>query len=283
MPAGSKLPGWEDDALAHELYVVPRGARVRVPGMEIIERPGWSQLITPSFRDGGLNEVAYSALDEEEADAVIDATIADYRRRGLCFRWSVLPGSRPADLARRLARRGLERSETVAVARSCAPLVDATPDPGIRVALADASTIDAYSAVMAAGWGVPAGPFADYHRRALSASERHLFHLATHDDQVIGGAAAVLFERSVFLIGAVVLPSARGRGAYRALVDARLAAAAAQGIDLATSYAMAATSAPILQRLGFTAIDRFPMFLGGPQTGTQTGPEGIAAAADVPT
>ena len=262
MTRAPTLEGWSDDALAHELFVVPRGAHVELPGMEVIERPGWRQLITPSIRDGGLNEVAYAALEEGEADAVIDATIADYRRRGLRFRWSVVPSSRPADLSERLARRGLVRSETLAVARSCAPIDDAAPPREIQVVSVDAATVDLYSSLMASGWGVQPGPLADYHRQALRASDRHLFYLAMVDGEAIGGAAAVVFERSVFLIGAVVLPHARGRGAYRSLVSARLADAAARGVHLATSYAMAKTSAPILTRLGFTTVARFPMFLG---------------------
>ncbi len=262
MTTAPMLEGWSADALAHELFVVPRGAHVELPGMEVIERPGWWQIITPSIRDGGLNEVAYAALGDDEADAVIDATIADYRRRGLRFRWSVIPSSRPADLSERLARRGLVRSETLAVARSCVP-VDGAPSAGeARVVPVDAGTVDLYSSLMASGWGVAPGPFADYHRQALRASDRHLFYLAEVDGEAVGGAAAVIFERSVFLVGAVVLPHARGRGAYRSLVSARLADAAARGIHLATSYAMAKTSAPILTRLGFSTVARFPMFLG---------------------
>ena len=262
MSPRSTLAGWDAESLEHELFVVPRDARVQIPGMEVIERPDWFQLITPSFRSGGLNEIAYASLPDDEADAAIDAAIADYRRRGLRFRWSVVPASRPRDLARRLADRGLERSETLAVARDCALLRQAAPDAGIRVVAVDAATVDTYSEVMAAGWGVDPGPFVDYHRQALNTSERHRFYLAMADEEPVGGAASVIFDRSVFLIGAVVLPSARGRGAYRAMVGSRLADAAARGVDLATSYAMETTSGPILERLGFSVVARFPMFLG---------------------
>lgn len=63
-----------------EVLEAPRRAFLPLPDTQVIERPGWLQLITPSLRQGGLNEVAYSALDEMEADAVIDETLEVYRR-----------------------------------------------------------------------------------------------------------------------------------------------------------------------------------------------------------
>lgn len=62
------------EELLHELLVVPRWS-----GTQVIERPGWLQLITPTFRQGGLNEVVFSQVDPRDADEVIDTTIARYR------------------------------------------------------------------------------------------------------------------------------------------------------------------------------------------------------------
>src|SRR6218665_1780074 len=96
-----------------EVLETPRRAFLPLPDTQVIERPGWLQLITPSLRQGGLNEVTFSALDEKEADAVIDETLEGYRRLGLRFRGGGGPDSRPADLAERLARRGLRPSAAV--------------------------------------------------------------------------------------------------------------------------------------------------------------------------
>lgn len=60
-----------------------------------------------------------------------------------------------------------------------------------------------------------------------------------------------MHPRSIYMMGGVVLPAFRGRGLYRALVDARLALARQRGIELATSLAKSDTSAPILERMGF--------------------------------
>jgi predicted acetyltransferase len=53
------------------------------------------------------------------------------------------------------------------------------------------------------------------------------------------------------LIGAVVLDQFRGRGAYKKLIQARLADLQRAGISFAVTQARAATSAPILERMGF--------------------------------
>src|SRR6185503_9099258 len=98
--------------------VVSRRSYPPLPELRVIERPGWMQIITPSIKTGGLNEVMFSALDERDADAVIDAAIAEYRALGVKFRWSVGPGSAPADLGERLERRGMRASLGRGMARS---------------------------------------------------------------------------------------------------------------------------------------------------------------------
>ncbi|MEZ4383775.1 MAG: hypothetical protein R3A79_20755 [Nannocystaceae bacterium] len=248
--------------LREELFERPREARAELPGMEVIERPGWWQLITPSVRDGGLNEVALSILAEDEADAVIDRALADYRDRGIRFRWSVFPSARPLDLAARLEARGLRREETAAVARETATAAELEAPAGVEVQAIEAAEIDRFVEVMARGWGSAPGPLLDYHRRAALRDD-HRFYLARVGDGPWAAAAgAVLFPRSVFLLGGVVLPEARGAGLYRALVRARLLDAAARGITVATSHAIAKTSAPILTRLGFVEVARFAMLMG---------------------
>ena len=76
-----------------------------------------------------------------------------------------------------------------------------------------------------------------------------------------GVAGVALLPRSAYLMGAVVLRAFRGRGIYRALIAARLAAAAARGIPIATTQAREDTSAPRLERLGFETVCRYPVFL----------------------
>ena len=51
----------------------------------VIDRPGWWQIVTPSLTQGGMNEVACTELPDDTCDAIIDETIASYRRLGLIF------------------------------------------------------------------------------------------------------------------------------------------------------------------------------------------------------
>jgi GNAT superfamily N-acetyltransferase len=242
--------------LLEEVIVTPRRAFPRLPGLQLIERPGWLQIVTPSIKTGVLNEVIYSLLDERGADATIEAAIATYRELGLKFRWNAGPGSGPADLSARLERRGLAPSWGRGMARS-------TDDRGFLgdVVEVDAGTIDQYTHVMAAGWNADAAALEALHGHVL-AEGRHRLFLGYCDGVPAAAGSYVPFERSAFLTGGVVLASYRGRGLYRALVQARLAHARARGIMLATSHAREATSAPILEKLGFETVCRFPMYFG---------------------
>jgi ribosomal protein S18 acetylase RimI-like enzyme len=238
-----------------------------VPDLRRIERPGWVQLITPSFRTGGLNEVAFSALADDEADDVIDATIAEYRALGIAFRWAVPPGSAPADLGARLVRRGLVESWGRGMARATAPPGEEAPaapaDPAIRVEeLDDPAGADVFTRVMAEGWGVvDPEPLRRVHDLLLATpARRQRLFLARLGGEPAGAASYVAFPRSAYLLGAVVLPQFRGRGLYRALALTRLADARARGLELATCHAREATSAPILERLGFATIRRFAIY-----------------------
>lgn len=106
------------DELLHEVLVASRRAFVPLPDTRVIERPGWMQLITPSLRTGGMNEVCLATLPPDEADAIIDRTLAEYREQGIRFRWTVGPDSSPADLVQRLRSRGLRPITLIAAARA---------------------------------------------------------------------------------------------------------------------------------------------------------------------
>ena len=112
------------------------------------------------------------------------------------------------------------------------------------------------------------------HGRALAQEPRtaHFFQatLAEAPEDVIGTAG--IFVRSAspssgsfgYLVGTQVRERARGRGAYRALVAARLGLLVNRGVDYAVTHARAETSAPILERLGFETILRSRCYLLSP-------------------
>ncbi|MDB4960155.1 MAG: acetyltransferase, family [Myxococcales bacterium] len=243
-----------------EVVESPRRAYAMLDDLRVIDRPGWIQLITPSFRQGGFNEVAHAELAAEDADQVIAATIAEYRALGIKFRWVVGPGSRPADLGERLARAGLVASYARGMARSTEMPTEAAGH-AITVEPVDLANVDVYTRAMAEGWATDPGPLARAHAAVLAETPRtqHLF-LARVDGEPAASAAYVAFPRSAYLLGGVVLPRFRRRGVYHALVAHRLADARARGITLATSRAAEESSAPLLERLGFATVCRFASY-----------------------
>lgn len=227
----------------------------------IIERPGWYQVVTPSAKTY-MNEVACSQIDSDDADRVIDETIATYQQHGVRFRWIVSPFTRPADLGERLARRGFERIAVRAMGTDTAALAAAkeTNAPGVAVEEVDSASLEGFVRTMLRGWGMPEEQVDEevpLHRRVMTADPRTVhFFGAKVDAEWAATAALVLRDGYGFLLGGQVLERARGRGAYRALLAARLAFLHERGFEYAVTHAIEATSAPILERLGFETLYR---------------------------
>src|SRR5688572_9453986 len=133
------LPAMSRDEILAEIILRPREAYVPLPDLRVIERPGWRQLVTPSIKRGGLNEVSFAQLADDDMDRVIDATLAQYQELGCKFVWRVGPDSSPG-LCERLAQRGLTHILSCGMARSTEM---ATVD-GIRVDEVDASTVELF-------------------------------------------------------------------------------------------------------------------------------------------
>jgi len=97
---------------------------------------------------------------------------------------------------------------------------------------------------------------ADYAREGLDGS----MFLAFLDGEPVAAGYASYTPLGLLLFGGATLPSARGRGAYRALVAARAREAAARGTPVLVTHA-GQMSRPILERLGFTPVARIDRLL----------------------
>ncbi len=238
--------------LCADTFAAPVRARFRCGDAHETTRPGWSQLMTPSIPLHWRNEVSLSVLGDE-ADAVIDATLADYAARGLPVRWLVGPPTRPQDTAARLAARGFGQHEVLGMA---VPTDVHVPAPGhVAVRQLGLADVQLWSDACSTGWDSPASQrIVDDWRWAFAQPER-LFYLATVDGQPVGTGAVVLTPDSAYLVGGQVAAAHRGQGIYRALLAARLAAVRPLRA-MATTQAVATTSAPILTRLGFETLFR---------------------------
>ena len=80
------------------------------------------------------------------------------------------------------------------------------------------------------------------------------------EGRVVGAAGAVLGDAGINLYGGGVLPEARGRGVYRALVRARWDFAVRCGTPALTVQA-GRMSRPVLEPLGFGLIAEMPMYV----------------------
>lgn len=218
---------------------------------------GWYRVLTPSDPTTALNEVVACRAEAERADVAIDRVIAEHEAAGAPLKWVEWPegldrGGGIPGLAGRLEERGFRSWEARALALGLAGR-QGSATPGVEPVGVD--QLEAWAAVLSAGWGQPVEGVRLDCRRALADPRRGAF-LAYVEGQPVGTAGYVLSERSAYLTGAVVLPEFRGRGLYRALIEARLEAARAAGRALATTHARP-TSAPLLERLGFEVLARY--------------------------
>jgi GNAT superfamily N-acetyltransferase len=221
-----------------------------------IERPGFFQIITPSAPY--LNEVAFSDVPEDDVEQVIDEVIATYAALGKDVKWYVSPQTRPLDFTERLAARGFTswQARAMGVETTLAFPVGA----GIEVAPVGRDQIETFVTVSAKGWE----GLADQHEHEVAALHRALeaeprvvrFFVATLDGEPVGTAGLLLRDGYGYLLGTQVLSAARGRGVYKALVATRLALLRERGFGYAVTHAREATSAPILERLGFETLYR---------------------------
>jgi GNAT superfamily N-acetyltransferase len=228
----------------------PKGCHLLRADTRVVERPGWYQLITPSDPSPSLNEILFSSLGDD-ADEVIDRTVAEYAEQNLAFKWCLGPWSQPHDLGDRLAARGFISWRARAMV--CSPDLELAIPEGASVERALPDALEIYLDVTARGWEMPPAAI-DHLRRALVGIPAQWF-VARWRGEPAGSAATFLKDDgSAYLLAAVVLPEFRGRGIYRALLAGRLAAARDAGVDLVTTQAREQTSAPMLEHLGFETV-----------------------------
>ena len=216
-----------------------------LPGEERLERPGFVLWLG---RDASWNSVQRVRLPSGGVAAAVDEvrSLLRERRRGPS-QWEFGPSATPEDLE--------EQLQTMMVL-----LHAPTPAPEEIEARAVASVgelAEAFS-VMTAAFG---GPSADEETRRRDAElrwqernpELRETFVALLDGRIVGAATASYAASAVQLNAGAVLPHARGRGVYRALVSARWHGAQARGLDAAVTQA-GTMSQQILSRLGFVAV-----------------------------
>jgi GNAT superfamily N-acetyltransferase len=205
------------------------------------------------------NVVQRLRLTPETIDETIEHAHAILAARGRreCS-WEVGSSATPADLVDQLRRRGMEDDDDPDV---IGMVLSAEPPPVAGIEgrpIRDFAEFREANAVAFAAFGSLA-PSDEPRERAryeeeLAAGHQRTF-VAVLDGRIVGAGTSTYLDGAVTLNGGSVLPEARGRGAYRALVRARWEDAAARGTPVLVTQA-GRMSAPILERTGFKEVAR---------------------------
>lgn len=240
------------------------GSHIGAADTQIIDRPGWYQLITPSCKSSALNEVIFSEIPEGDVDRTIDRVIDEYQSHSVPFKWCVGPWTKPSDLGHRLERLGFDTWNVRGMACEVEGLqIDVPSD--VQVEVLSASNIGDYAETFAFGWGQE---FPSDRKellktglsRELYPGTKREFFLARIEGRPVGTASFFRHSNSAYLTGGNVLADFRGKGVYRALIQARLNRLKQLSIALTTTHAREKTSAPILEKLGFETVFRYAIY-----------------------
>jgi GNAT superfamily N-acetyltransferase len=127
--------------------------------------------------------------------------------------------------------------------------------------------LDAYLQASRLAWAIDNDDL-DARRASYRATLGTLLFLFIADG--VGTSAVLLRDDYGYLVGGAVTEQARGRGVYRALVAARVAFLRDRGIEYAVIHASEATSAPMLEHLGFETLFRGACYQLDPYTSEGT-------------
>jgi ribosomal protein S18 acetylase RimI-like enzyme len=208
----------------------------------------------PAWNVAQRLRLTHETIDEtiEQVHAILAA-----RGRSECS-WEVGSSATPADLVAQLRRRGMQDDDDPDVVGM---VLSAEPPPVAGIEgrpIRDLAEFREANAVAFAAFGSLA-PSDEARERAryeeeVAAGHQRTF-VAVLDGRIVGAGSSTYLDGAVTLNGGSVLPEARGRGAYRALVRARWEDAAARGTPVLVTQA-GRMSAPILERLGFEEVAR---------------------------
>jgi hypothetical protein len=177
--------------------------------------------------------------------------------------WWLDPDSRPGDLHDRLLALGLRAPSdrgTLLYALACVEPPAAGP---AEVEVTRVESFDDHLASVEVMWETFDTPperreqQKPHLRGEFAAAQRArvpVTFLARVEGRPAGVGRSVYSDHGVFLIAGGVLPWARGRGVYKALVRARWDDAVARGTPALVTEALPDTSYPILKRIGFLDV-----------------------------
>jgi len=204
-------------------------------------------------------------LTAETIDSTLEEVHAVLRERGRsACTWEVGGSATPTDLAEQLRARGLVDDHDPYVVGMVLGAPPPTPPEDIEAREArDFEEFRAANRVAETAFGGDVGMDdeqlrARYEEKLATGGWKTFVALV--DGEIVGSASSTYLDGAVTLNGGAILPHARGRGAYRALVAARWADAVERGTPALVTQA-GAMSKPILERLGFRQVAEITILL----------------------
>ena len=204
-------------------------------------------------------------LTPETIDSTLEEVHALLRERGrLACTWEIGSSATPSDLAEQLRARGLvDDRDPYAIGMVLTEPPQAQPE-GIEAR--EARNFDEFRTAQRVAEEAFGGDVGMDDEQLRARYEEQLAtgvwksFVALLDGEIVASASSTYVEGAVTLNGGAVLPHARGRGAYRALVAARWADAVERGTPALVTQA-GAMSRPILERLGFRGVAEITILL----------------------
>jgi GNAT superfamily N-acetyltransferase len=253
-------------ALIRELAENPNVHQPLSPGRELLTDPdGRFALYLGAGRGAHSATVQRVRLAADGVEPAVAEIRALLRKRGRAgAEWELGESCTPIDLVERLLGLGIVRDDDpVAIGMVLRAGETMTEPPGTaarRVASVDELVLA--RRIQHEAFGGDADEVgheqaeADFAREGIDGST----FLGFVDGEPVATGYASYSLLGLVLFGGATLPSARGRGAYRALVAARAREAAARGTPVVVTHA-GRMSRPILERLGFEPVCRIDRLL----------------------
>jgi len=222
----------------------------------------------------GDGVVLASRVDAGSADAAIRAERARFAEAGRPFEWKLFAHDQPADLRARLEAAGfvVGEAELLCVLDLDAEVPVAPQGPRV-VPVSDDADLRVVEGIWSEVWPGEHPWLGAQLREEMRLAPHELgVYLVLLDGEPAAAGRLSLPEGSRFagIWGGATRSALRGRGCYRALVAARVAAARARGFRWLTVDA-GPMSVPILRRLGFRHLGTtWPCRAPGPGAGTGT-------------